>query len=117
APPGEIRIEPWPLDEARHASQGFRPVDERIAAKELGRARSRPDQAEQHTQRRGLAGAVRAEKAEDVTPVHGEIDAVDGDDLSVALDESPRDDWRRTAHPRLRAAASAAAGGNEPARM
>ena len=48
-------------------------------------ARGRADQAQHHPQRRRLAGAVRAEVAEDVAGLDGQVDVVDGDELAVAL--------------------------------
>ena len=38
--------------------------------------------------RRRLAGAVRAEQAEALAASHFEVEAVDGDDVAVALDET-----------------------------
>src|SRR5207248_7850495 len=61
-------------------------------------------------------GAVRAEVAEDVAGLDGQVDVVDRDDVAVALDQAAGGDRRRARHPSARAAASAAAGGSEPAR-
>ena len=36
----------------------------------------------------GLAGAVGAEQAEALAAAHDEVEAVDGDDVAVALDEA-----------------------------
>ena len=112
---GEVRVEARPLDEAGDAVERARAVDERIAAEELRVARRRADQPEQHPQRRRLARAVRAEVAEDVAALDGQVDVVDRDDLAVALDEPARFDRRRVAHLSARAAASAAAVGIDPA--
>src|SRR5205085_10772159 len=115
-PAREVGIEARALDEAGDAVERRRAVGERVAPEELHRALRRPDQAEHHPQRRRLARAVRAEVAEDVAPLDGQVDVVDGDDLAVALDEAARRDRRRVRHLRSRAAVSAAAGGSEPAR-
>ena len=111
----EIRVEARALDEARDAVERPRAVDERVAAEELRVPSRRPDQPEHHPQRRRLAGAVRAEVAEDVAALDRQVDAVDRDDLAVALDEPACLDRRRVAHLSARAAASAAAVGTEPA--
>jgi hypothetical protein len=47
-----------------------------VVAENLRLARGRADQAHQDLQRRGLAGAVRADEAEQLTALHLEIDAV-----------------------------------------
>src|SRR5207237_6816684 len=94
-----------------------RAVPQRVAAEELDGAFGGPDQAEHHAERRRLAGTVRAEVAEDVAALDGQLDVVDGEKLAVALDEAASRDRRRLAHlERSRAAVSAAAGGSEPAR-
>src|SRR5581483_3041829 len=60
-------------------------------------------------------GSVRSEVAEDVAVLDGQVDAVDGDDIAVALDEAARLDRRCIAHFTARAAVSAAEAGSEPA--
>src|SRR5581483_7074385 len=112
---GKVGIEPRPLDEAGDAVERLRAGEHRVAPEELGAPGRRPDQPEQHSQRRRLAGAVRPEIAEDVAALDRQVDTVDRDELSVALDETPRDDGRDVGHPSSRAADSAAAGGSEPA--
>jgi hypothetical protein len=84
---GEVRVEAGPLDEACHALECLRSLDQRVAAEEAGRPGGRPDQPEQHAQRGRLARAVRPEVAVDVSGLDYEVDAVDGDDLAVALDQ------------------------------
>jgi hypothetical protein len=78
----------------------------------VSRALVGPDQAEQHPQRRRLAGAVGPEVAVDVARADREVDVVDGRDLAVALDQSAGLD--RRGHHSPRAAFSAATGGTEP---
>ena len=58
---------------------------DRVAAEQPGAARRWPDQAEQHPQRGGLAGAVRAQVAVDVAGLDGQVDAVDRGQVAVAL--------------------------------
>src|SRR6059058_2169935 len=113
---GEVRIEPRPLDEPGHALERPRTFNHRVAAEQPDAAVRRTDQPEHHPQRRRLSGAVRAEVAEDVAGSDCEVDPGDGDDVSVALDEPARDDGFRVVHFSSRAADSAAAGGNDPAR-
>ncbi len=112
---GQIRVEARALDETGHAVQSTRSVDQRVAAEETRLALGRPDQPEQHPQRGRLAGAVRAEVAEDVASIDRQVDVVDGDDVAVALDQSSRFERRRVAHPSDRAADSAAEVGTDPA--
>ena len=69
---------------------------------------------EHHPQRRGLAGAVGTEVAVDVAGLDGEVDAVDGHDLAVALDEPADLDGRRAHCIRPRTAASAVAFVTDP---
>ena len=47
-------------------------------------SRGRRQQAAQHADGRGLAGAVAAEEAEDLAAPHVEADAIDGDELAEA---------------------------------
>ena len=96
-----VGIEARPFDEARDAFQGPRTIDDWIAPEQLRRAGGGPDQTEQHPQRGRLAGAVRAEVAEDVAGLDGEVDVVDRDDLTVGLHEPARDDGRLVASSKL----------------
>ena len=115
APAGQIRVEARPLDEAGHAVERARSVDQRITPEEPRVALGRPDQPEQHPQRGRLAGAVRPEVAEDVASIDRQVDVVDGDDVAVALDQPSRFEGRRVAHLSERAADSAAEVGIDPA--
>jgi hypothetical protein len=62
-------------------------------------ARGIEDPAE-HANRRGLAGAVRAEYAEDLTPTHGERDIAHGDEAAELARKSMRldDELGRVRH-------------------
>ena len=62
------------------ASTGSRPSSVIAAAR-------RPQQRRQHLDRRGLAGAVRAEEREDLAGAHVERHAVDGAHVAERLDE------------------------------
>jgi hypothetical protein len=107
-----VRVEARRLDETGDAVQGARPLHEGVAPEQLRRALVGPDQAEQHAQRRGLPGPVRAEVAVDVAGPHGQVDVVDRRDVAVALDQPARFNG---IHRSPRAAFSAASGGTEPA--
>jgi len=61
------------------------------AAVEADLAR-RADHPAHGTQRRRLAGAVRAEEAEDLAALHLERDAIEGSDAAEALDQSVEDE-------------------------
>ena len=82
------------------------PAFERLAEQQR-LAFARRQQAGQHFHRRGLAAAVRAEKAEDLAALDGEADAVDrgevaeaagqvaGDDDRLAVDDAARRNLQR----------------------
>src|SRR5262249_61871621 len=59
--------------------------------------RDRRDAAD-HPHGRGLAGAVRSEEAERLTPFDAEVDAVDLDELTKALRQATSLDERRGRH-------------------
>ena len=67
-------------------------------AVDLGVAGRRLEQGRQHPQRRRLAGAVRADEAEDLARLDREVDAGDGERPVVALDQAlgPDDGAHRT---------------------
>ena len=113
----QVGVEAGPFDESCDAVESFGAVDEGVTPEELCGTGGRPDQAEQDPKQRRLAGAVRAQIAEDIATLDGEVDVVDGDDVAVALDETGRREGKRIAHFSARAADSAAAGGSDPARM
>ncbi len=88
----------------------------RVAPEEPDRAGGGADQAQHHSQRGRLAGAVRAEVAEDVAALDRQVDVVDRDDAPIALGEAADLDRRGVAHPAQspRAAALATGGRTEP---
>jgi hypothetical protein len=110
---GQIRVEPRPFDEAGDVVERAGAVDDGIPAEQPRRAFRRANQAEEHPQRRRLAGAVRAEIAEDVAARDGQVHVVDGGQVAVTLDQVSRFD-RQVVHFSDRAAASAAEAGSEP---
>ena len=67
------RPAPRPAVEPAASPAGIRPPSSVCAA------RGRPDQAQQHPDRRGLAGAVGSEESVDRSGGDGEIDMVHGD--------------------------------------
>ena len=86
--PGEMRDERGGFDERpdpaeQRATRANRlPEQARVAGGGV-------DQAEQHAERRGLPGAVRAEQSADLTLLHAEADVVDGEHTaSEALREA-----------------------------
>src|SRR5207248_3246875 len=111
----EVRIEARPLDEPRDPVESPRAHLERVAPEQLRAPLGGTDEAEEHAQRRGLPRAVRPEIPEHVAALDRQVDARDGRDLAVSLDEPACRDRRRAAHLSERAAASAAAEGSEPA--
>ena len=59
-----------------------------VVAEHARLAAVRAQQRREHPDRRGLAGAVRAEHAVDGAAAHGQVDAVDGPDRAEDLDEA-----------------------------
>jgi hypothetical protein len=92
--PGQVGVERGRLDEAGHPVQRPHALGGRVAAEQLDVARGRPDQAQHHPQRRGLAGAVRAEVAVHGAGRHVEVDPVDRHDVAELLAQTPQaDGW------------------------
>jgi hypothetical protein len=56
-----------------------------VEAEEFGVAARRRNETEHRTDRRRLAGAVRAEEAEDAATAHFDVERIDGRALPVAL--------------------------------
>ena len=78
---------------------------------------ARPDQTEQHSERRRFSRAVRTEEAVDVACLDSQVDTVDSDDLPEPLDEAAHLDWRcevAAQETSARAAASASACVTDP---
>ena len=59
-----------------------------VDAEDLGVAAVDPQQRRQHREHRGLAGAVRAEHAEDLAAAYLQVDAVDGAVVTEVLDQT-----------------------------
>ena len=105
--PGEVRDERGVLDHradprAAPATPGPHPP-----AEEPGLARGRPDQTDEHAQRRRLARAVRAEQPADLARLDLEVEVRDRLDAAVALGQAANGDHggvghRRDPRPRLR---------------
>ena len=84
----QVRVEARRLDEAGDAVERARALGLRVAPEQPHAAGVGADEPEQHPQRRRLAGAVGAEVAVDVAGPDRQVDAVDRDDVAVALDEA-----------------------------
>ena len=65
-----------------------------VVAGQLGPAAGRPEQGREHVDGRALAGAVRAEEAEDLALVDLEIDGIDGPEGAEVLAEFRHHDHR-----------------------
>ena len=77
---GHVRVEGRRFGKVAGAPLGF---DRLVDGLPVGRRQ----EAGEDAHRRGLAGAVRSEKAEDFAPLHAETDIVDRGDAAVALRE------------------------------
>src|SRR5918911_1966105 len=100
-PATEVPVEARRLDEPRHLVQRVDFPWDAGTSEQLDAAPVRPDQAEQHSHERRLAGAVRAEQPVHIAGRDGQIHAVDRNEVSVTLRQAPRlQDWpfRRGAH-------------------
>src|SRR5579872_1078199 len=102
---GEIVVEAELIGHIAGAALDFERLAQGIEAGDAGEARCRLGQAEQHQDRRRLAGAVRAEQAEHFALFDRQIEAIDRQRRSVALGQRLRAD-DRLAHrrPNLRTA-------------
>ncbi len=101
APRVEVRIEGRRLDEAGDPLQRLHALD-RVATEQAHRALGRPDQPQHHPQRRRLAGAVGAQIAVHVAGSDRQVDAPDGGQLAVALDQPAHLNRRRRGVDRSR---------------
>src|SRR5665647_2958381 len=81
-----------------------------VVTEDAGAARGRPGQPREDAQRRGLAGAVRAEEAEHRALRHAQVDAIQGARLAVQLGEPGDLHGRRGDAGRAQESASTAGG-------
>ena len=84
-----------------HARQRGVAAAAHVDAEHLDLAGRRLEQAEQHGDGRGLAGAVAAQQAEHGAARHREGQIVDCDDLAVHLAQVPDLDGGRLGHGRI----------------
>ena len=98
---GEVRVRRRALDEEADPREPALVAIPHSLAEHAHLARSRSDEAEQHADRRGLAGAVPAEKPVDLAAPHVEAERVDGGDVAVALRERARGDDGLGGHRRI----------------
>src|SRR5690349_2129060 len=82
---GQRVVEPAVLGEEANAC-ARRAAADRLA-EHLGVALVGRDEGQQHLDRRGLAGAVRSEEAEDLSGIDGERQVIDGKRLAKRLAE------------------------------
>ena len=110
APAREVGVESRGLDETGHPVERVDALPG-VVAEHTHAPLGRTDQAEHHPQRGRLTGPVRPEEAIHITDVDRDVDAGNGGQVAVALDQPPYlQRWRH----RARAAASAAAEGTDP---
>src|SRR6185436_21134538 len=82
---GQLLVDEWAVrDEAELHLRRDRVLRD-IDAADLDGAPGGPEDAGDHPQRRGLAGPVRAEKAEQLTARHLEVEAIHGGEAPVVL--------------------------------
>ena len=74
---GEIVVEADLVGQIADAALHLQRLAHRVVAEHAGLSAGDVAQAEQHQDRRGLAGAVRTEQAENLAARHGERDAFD----------------------------------------
>ena len=79
----------------------FERLAQRVEAGNLGAAFAGFGQAEQHQDRRRLAGAVRPENADDLAGADFEIDMIDGENVRRSVWSAPRRGSRCRGHRRL----------------
>jgi ABC-type glutathione transport system ATPase component len=83
-----------PISDGTLSVLGMDPRRDRLF-EERDAAAGRPDEGQQHPDRRGLAGAIRAEEAVDAARGHPQVEARHGLDVLELLDEALRRDDRR----------------------
>ena len=97
----QLRVERGRLDERADLAQVGRGLGE-AAAQDRSAARRRADQAEQHPDRRGLAGPVRADEPADRPRGDGQRHVVDNGAVAEALGQPGRRHGERPARPLAR---------------
>ena len=83
-----VGVEGGYLDEAAQVAQSGDPCPGHKVTGDLGVAARREDEAEDHADRRRLAGAVGTEKAEHLAAADGEVEVIDGQQLAEALGQA-----------------------------
>src|SRR5581483_10717690 len=84
---GQLLVDEWPVRNESEDRLGGDGVGDDVDAGNAHRARGRAEDARDHAQRRGFAGAVRAEEPEELTARHDEVDVIDGGEGTVFLRE------------------------------
>ncbi|KTW14884.1 hypothetical protein NS258_06400 [Sphingomonas sanguinis] len=84
-PAGEMVVQRGAFDKGSHLGKGIAPPPDQVVTDQPDRARIRPQQAEQQAHRRGLAGAVRTQKAVDAPHRYAQRHIVDHAPPSVAF--------------------------------
>src|SRR6185369_397604 len=87
---GEVGIEGGDLEHRADPGERVLAPSAHVASEHLGGSRGRRDETEHHADRRALAGAVRAEQADDLAAPHFEIEPVDRSDRAESLDQPVR---------------------------
>ena len=95
APSRQVRVRRRPLDQRADLRQHPPRGPRHLLAEQLDPSRGGQDQAEQHPDRRRLAGAVGAEEAVDVALADVEVDLVHGRDRPEPLGQPLGADHRR----------------------
>src|SRR5439155_17930720 len=87
-----VTVEPNGVGEVAHPPLDLERAPGRIQADHAGLAIGRLGEAEQHQDRRRLAGAVLAEESEDLAGLHLEVEMIDRHEIAVQLREAPGPD-------------------------
>src|ERR1700737_3706565 len=89
-----MRVDERLLIEVSEPRLGCKRVGDNVNAVDEGGPGRGPEQPAQHSERRRLAGAVRAQKSEHLAAHRLEADAINRGDYAVALDQLSRIDGR-----------------------
>ena len=92
---GQLRVRDRRLDEMADPPPEPGRVGPDALAEQLGVARGRPDHAQQHPDRGGLAGAVEAQERVDLAAGHAQVHPIDGEHAvraAIALGQAARGD-------------------------